>query len=296
MQLFNTGIKSMSTSPSTIDSRGTQRHRLDLTTIIGLVCGIIVILAAIMMGGKSCLFWSVPAIVITVCGSLSALLVTFGIDQIRDVFVITRHVFLTGSWNVNELIEMFVEMARRARREGLLTLEEDIPQLNDSFLKKGVGMMVDAIEPEVIRQVLETDMRYTYRRHELGQRVYRTWAKLAPAFGMIGTLISLIQMLAQIEDPGKLGPGMAAALITTFYGAIMANLFFNPMAGKLAIRSEEEMLIKELMLEGVTSIQAGMNPQVLEEKLRSYLAPDQKNDKPTIVIGRSKQDGLNVHV
>jgi chemotaxis protein MotA len=113
---------------------------------------------------------------------------------------------------------------------------------------------------------------------------------------MIGTLISLIQMLAQIEDPGKLGPGMAAALITTFYGAIMANLFFNPMAGKLAIRSEEEMLIKELMLEGVTSIQAGMNPQVLEEKLRSYLAPDQKNDKPTIVIGRSKQDGLNVHV
>ncbi|MGI6649830.1 MAG: motility protein A [Bacillota bacterium] len=270
-------------------------RKLDFMTVSGLFCGIMAISVAIIMGGNCVIFWNLPSVLITVCGSFAALLITFGAAQIRNVLIITKHVFLSKSWDLHELIGILVAMARKARRHGLLALEEDIPQLSDPFFQKAVRMIVDAIEPEMIRQVLETDMRFTARRHELGQRVYRTWAGLAPAFGMIGTLIGLIQMLAQIEDPSKLGEGMALALITTFYGVVMANLILNPMTGKLALRSEEELLIKELILEGVTSIQAGLNPRVLEEKLGSFLAPDQRADSVPPLTGMVEQGDIKAH-
>ena len=172
-----------------------------------------------------------------------------------------------------EIIDIFANLARKARREGLLGLEDDIERLEDPFYQKGIRLMVDALDPDLIKDILETEMHYTGERHELGQRVFKTWGGLAPAFGMIGTLIGLIQMLAKLDDPSSLGPAMALALLTTFYGSLLANLILLPMAGKLELRSEQELLAKELILEGVIGIQSGMNPRILEEKLKAFIGP-----------------------
>ncbi|TDA69413.1 MAG: motility protein A [Clostridia bacterium] len=248
-------------------------QRSDRTTMVGIVAGVAVIVTALMLGGNILLFWNIPSVLITIGGSLAGVTISFDIAQLRGAFQVARQVLLTKNWDIDNLIAIFYELARKARREGLLALEDDIGRLDDPFYQKGIRMMVDAIEPEVIRSVLEAEMDYTTQRHELGQRLLRTWAELAPAFGMIGTLIGLIQMLAQLEDPSKLGPGMAVALITTFYGAILANLILIPMANKLALRHEEEMAAKELMIEAITSIQSGINPRILEDKLRAFQSP-----------------------
>lgn len=248
-------------------------RKTDALTILGILCGVAAITLAINMGGNLRMFINLPSVLITVVGSFSAVMVHFGIEELKNVFAVTAHAFKARQWQPLELIGLLTELARKARREGLLALEDDIERLDDAFFQKGLRMVVDAIDPEVIREVLETDMEYTEERHELGQRVYRVWAGLAPAFGMIGTLIGLIQMLAKLNDPSALGPGMAVALITTFYGTIMANLLFTPLAGKLALRGEQEMLMRRLILEGLISIQAGMNPRILEEKLKSFIPP-----------------------
>lgn len=248
-------------------------QRSDMTTMVGIVAGVGVIVLALTFGGNILLFWNVPSVLITIGGSLAGVTISFDVAQLRSAFQVARQAFFAKKWDLDNLIAIFYELARKARREGLLALEDDIGRLDDPFYQKGIRMMVDAIEPEVIRSVLEAEMEYTTQRHELGQRIFRSWAELAPAFGMIGTLIGLIQMLAQLEDPSKLGPGMAVALITTFYGAILANLVLIPIANKLALRHEEEMAAKELMIEAITSIQSGINPRVLEDKLRAFQAP-----------------------
>jgi len=237
------------------------------------MCGVAAIILAIEMGGDLKMFINIPSVLITVVGSFSAILIHFGIEEIRSVFAVTGHAFRAPDWKPWELIGLLTDLARKARREGLLALEDDINRVEDPFFQKGLRMVVDAIDAEIIREVLETDIEFTEERHQRGQRVYRAWAGLAPAFGMIGTLIGLIQMLANLNDPDALGPGMAVALITTFYGSIMANLLFTPLAGKLALRGEEEMLVRRLILEGLISIQSGMNPRLLEEKLKSFLPP-----------------------
>ncbi|MGB9885491.1 MAG: motility protein A [Moorellales bacterium] len=248
-------------------------RKTDVLTIVGILCGFAAILLAIQMGGTLKMFINIPSILITVVGSFSAILIHFGMDEVKSVLAITGHAFRAPDWKPAELISLLTDLARKARREGLLALEDDINRVDDPFFQKGLRMVVDAIDPEVIREVLETDIECTEERHQRGQRVYRAWASLAPAFGMIGTLIGLIQMLAKLDDPSALGPGMAVALITTFYGSIMANLLFTPLAGKLALRGEEEMLVRRLVLEGLISIQSGMNPRLLEEKLKSFLPP-----------------------
>lgn len=248
-------------------------RKTDVLTVLGILCGVAAITISISMGGNLKMFINIPSLLITVVGSFSAVMVHFGIEEIKNVFAVTAHAFKTQDWKPLEVIGLLTDLARKARREGLLALEDDISRLDDPFFQKGLRMVVDAIDPEVIREVLETDMEYTEERHQLGQRVYRAWASLAPAFGMIGTLIGLIQMLAKLDDPSALGPGMAVALITTFYGSIMANLLFTPLAGKLALRGEQEMLMRRLILEGLISIQSGMNPRILEEKLKSFIPP-----------------------
>ncbi|GAW92925.1 motility protein A [Calderihabitans maritimus] len=245
--------------------------KFDLMTVIGIVVGIALITLAIYMGGNMALFWNLPSILITVCGSFTALLINYDFNQIKKVFRIVKQVFTTPGQDPRELIEIFAELARKARREGLLALEDDINRIDDPFFAKGIQLMVDALEAEMIRDILETDIAYTVQRHRLGQEVFRTWANLAPGFGLIGTLIGLIQMLAKLDDPSALGPSMAVALLTTFYGALMANLLLTPIAGKLALRSEEEVLNKRLILEGIIAIQSGVNPRILEEKLNAFI-------------------------
>ncbi|WP_366922988.1 motility protein A [Metallumcola ferriviriculae] len=255
--------------------------RLDLMTVVGILAGMAVVIAGIATSGSLMLFWNLPSVLITVCGSFTALLIKFNFDQIKKVLVTTKMAFTTSPTERTELVERFSWLAKKARREGLLALEDEINEEEDLFFAKGMQMMVDAMEPELIREILETDISQTQRRHELGQDVFNTWALLAPAFGMIGTLIGLIQMLSKLDDPSALGPSMAVALLTTFYGALLANLIFIPIVGKLGLKSDEELLGKKIIIEGIIGIQSGMNPRILDEKLKAFLPPDARNAEGT---------------
>ncbi|CEP68906.1 MotA/TolQ/ExbB proton channel [Moorella glycerini] len=248
-------------------------RRIDYMTVAGIIAGIGLMGGALVMGGNPKLFLNIPSLMVTVGGSFAAVLINFSFQDVKNVFGTVKQAFTTDLMDPEELIELFGELARKARREGLLALEDDANRLNDPFFSKGIQMMVDAMEPEMIREILETDMAYMARRHEIGQGIFKTWGNLAPSFGLIGTLIGLVQMLAKLDKPETLGPSMALALITTFYGAIMAYMIFIPLAGKLSLRSEQEMMLHQMMLEGIISIQSGVNPRILEERLRSFLAP-----------------------
>lgn len=261
-------------------------RRIDYMTVAGIVAGIGLMAGSLLMGGNPKLFWNVPSLMVTVGGSFAAVLINFSFQDVKNVFGTVKQAFTTDLMDPEELIELFGELARKARREGLLALEDDADRLDDPFFKKGIQMMVDAMEPETIRQILETDMAYMARRHEIGQSIFKAWGNLAPAFGMIGTLMGLVQMLAKLDSPEALGPSMALALITTFYGAIMAYMIFIPLAGKLGLRSEQEMMLHQMMLEGIITIQSGVNPRILEERLRSFL-PNRSNSRS---LGANKPD------
>jgi chemotaxis protein MotA len=248
--------------------------RLDFLSMVGLVGGAAVLVVAIFLGGNANIFWSLSAVLITVGGTFCATMLTYGLQELSAAFKALRYVFSFQLRSPQELIELFVELARKARREGLLGLEDDIDRLDDPFFKKSLRLMVDALEPEAIKDILNIDIETTRERHLTNQGVFKTLGTYAPSFGMAGTLIGLVNMLSQLDDPASLGPSMAVALLTTFYGMIMAYLFFLPIAGKLEQRSRVEILNKELMLEAVISIQSGINPRILEERLWSFLSPD----------------------
>ncbi|HHX74345.1 MAG TPA: motility protein A [Firmicutes bacterium] len=249
---------------------------MDILTVLGIVLGLSLVLGAIAMEGNLVVFWSFSSLMITVGGSFAALLINFQMPQIKMVFQITRKAFLEEVKDIGEYISLFVTLGQKARREGLLALEDDLAGLDDDFLAGGMQMVIDGLDPEMIRDIMETEIEATAARHRLGQDVFRTWGTLAPAFGMIGTLIGLIQMLTNLDDPSRIGPGMAVALITTFYGALLANLLFIPLAGKLSIRSEAESAAKMAIIEGVLAIQAGTNPRILQEKLKAFASPGER--------------------
>ncbi|MBO8167981.1 MAG: MotA/TolQ/ExbB proton channel family protein [Thermoanaerobacteraceae bacterium] len=256
--------------------------RLDMMTIIGIVAGLAVIIIAIVLGGNIGLFINIQGILITLFGSFAALLINFNFNQISKVFATVKQVFIAEPSQPLDIVERFSELAKRARREGLLALEDEIDEEADPFFAKSIQLMVDGLEPELIREIMENNMENMRKRHELGQRVINTWAELAPAFGMIGTLIGLIQMLSKLDDPSALGPSMSVALLTTFYGALLANLILIPIAGKLALKNEEEMLEKRIILEGVLGIQSGMNPRILEEKLKVFIPPSEREKEQSL--------------
>lgn len=253
--------------------------RLDLMTIVGSIAGLGVILAAIITSSSFGLFWSVPAILIAVGGSFFAVIIQYDFDHVRSVLAVARQAYRMKLTPPKEIIAVFSDLAKKARKEGLLALEDEEDAIDDPLFSKGLQLMVDAIDPETIRNILETEMVSMQDRHDLGQNIFRSWATLAPAFGMIGTLVGLIQMLSQLDDPSALGPGMSVALLTTFYGSLVSNLVMKPIAGKLALRSEEEMRIKKIILEGVIAIQSGMNPRILEEQLKAYVPPDNRKEE-----------------
>lgn len=248
--------------------------RLDFLSMVGLVGGAAVLVVAIFLGGNANIFWSLSAVLITVGGTFCATMLTYGLQELSAAFKALRYVFSFQLRSPQELIELFVELARKARREGLLGLEDDIDRLDDPFFKKSLRLMVDALEPEAIKDILNIDIEATVERHQRSQTVFKTMATYSPSFGMAGTLIGLVNMLSQLDDPSSLGPSMAVALLTTFYGVLMAYMVFLPIAGKLEQRTQAEVLNKELMLEAVISIQSGINPRILEERLWSFLSPD----------------------
>nr|WP_094547659.1 MotA/TolQ/ExbB proton channel family protein [Petroclostridium xylanilyticum] len=246
---------------------------MDIATIIGFVLGLFFILLSIAMGGPLMLFYNVPSIMITLGGTFCATLIQYPLDKFINAFKTIKHAVKVRALAPAEIIRGIIELANIARKEGLLALEEAAAQIDDKFLQKGVLLIVDGTDPELVRNILETELAFIEGRHKESQGIFEAMASYGPAYGMIGTLIGLIQMLNKLSDPSTIGPAMAVALITTFYGSILANFIFTPIAGKLKVRSAEEILLKEVMIEGLLSIQAGENPRIIEEKLKAFLAP-----------------------
>lgn len=248
----------------------------DIMTVVGMVLGFGLILWSISAESNIMTFVSVSGLAITIGGSFAAVLVTYPVSQIKSVFKITMQSFKDSTMSSIEIINSFTNLSKKARREGLLSLEDEIDKIDDKFLKKGLQMVVDGIEPEVIKDIMELEIAEMERRHGGGSSVFKAWGAYAPGFGMIGTLIGLIAMLADLSDSDALASGMSTALITTFYGSLLANMILLPLASNLDYKSGLEAANKEMMLEGILAIQSGVNPRIVEEKLTAYLSPNEK--------------------
>ena len=246
---------------------------MDITTFIGIVLGFVLVGGAIAMGTGAAGFLNFPAMLITMGGTVAATLIAFSLREIRSVIAVTRKAFFHRRDNIPGIIKTMLRFALKARREGILALESEMETVRDPFIVKSLQLAIDGTSPEIMEGVLRTEVRRIEERHALGQRLHRTMGLFAPAFGMIGTLIGLVKMLQSMNDPSTLGPGMAVALITTFYGALAANLVFLPIAAKLKMRSEQEVLVKEVIIAGILSIQSGDNPRIVEQKLQVYVSP-----------------------
>lgn len=247
---------------------------MDLATIIGILVAFGLVIAA--LGGDGFLFLDFSSLLIVVGGTIGAVLVTHPLESVLGVARIIRKTFMSKADDPAALIAQFVDYATRVRREGILSLEADLKNIPDDFLRKGLQLTVDGLDPQLIQEIMETEISCLEERHLKGAEILLTFGTLAPGMGMIGTIIGLVLMLKRMNDPSTIGPAMAVALLTTFYGAILANLVFNPMAGKLRARSREEVLIRTMILEGIMSISRGENPRILEEKLNSYLPPKER--------------------
>jgi chemotaxis protein MotA len=252
---------------------------MDIATIGGIAAAFVFLsLGIVFAQGSFLLFFDPPSIMITVLGSLSGLTASYPLSYILGIGKIVRFAFFAPEQNSKEMIITLVSFSEKARREGLLALEDDLDELDDEFLKKGIQLVVDGTDPELVRRVMETELEYIMSRHDKGKKLFDDWSLLAPAFGMIGTLMGLILMMVNLEDKSAIGPGMSTALITTLYGAILANAVLIPIANKLEIRSNEEILLKLIMIEGTLSIQAGDNPRIVRDKLIAYLEPAQRDE------------------
>ncbi|MBW1980206.1 MAG: MotA/TolQ/ExbB proton channel family protein [Deltaproteobacteria bacterium] len=249
---------------------------MDIATFAGIFSAFALVLSAIMMGGGLGLFVNVPSLMIVAGGTLGATLINYPLKEVFKVVKVVRNAFFAKQFSPAEAIANFVTLAGQARREGILALEPAIKDMDDEFARTGLQLAMDGMEPESIQAILETELEYIQERHKLGAEIFTTMGTFAPALGMIGTLIGLVQMLQTMDDPSTIGPAMAVALLTTFYGAIMANIIFNPIAGKLRTRSTEEVLAKELTIEGVMCIAKGENPRILEQRLKAFIAPKQR--------------------
>ncbi len=242
---------------------------MDLATLVGLVGAILVVGAAIVLGGAPSAFVNVPSMIIVVVGSLLITLMKFSLGQFLNSVKVAIKAFIFKVPDSEELISKSVELANSARSGGLLALED--AEVPDEFYKKAVNLVVDGHDPEIVKSILNKDMELTLKRHKDGQSVFKAIGDVAPAMGMIGTLIGLVQMLSVMDDPKQIGPSMAVALLTTLYGAMIANMIAIPIADKLALRSTEERLAKLLIIDAVLGIQGGQNPRVIQDVLKNYL-------------------------
>ncbi len=246
---------------------------MDLATIIGIVIGSGLIVFTIATGQGAEMFFHIPSLLIVGGGMIASTLISFTLKEVLGVVGIIRKAFFSDPADGAAMIEQIVALSKKARKEGLLAIDKDVNEITDSFLRGGMEMVVDGTEPELIRAVMETELSYTQSRHAKGAQILNAFGTYAPAFGMIGTLMGLVQMLSKLDDPSKIGGGMAVALITTFYGSVFANLIFLPLAGKLQANSGTETIMKEMIIEGVLAIQFGEHPNTIHRKLSNFLAP-----------------------
>jgi chemotaxis protein MotA len=248
---------------------------LDSATLLGVIGGSLLVLVSIFLGGDVGLFFNTPSFLLVVGGTAATIFIRYPMSDVLGTLRIVRQAFFYELKDQSEIINDFINLSNVARRDGLLALERI--KFDDPFLAKGIGFCVDGAETRQIESILLRDIQSMRSRHQSGQAILRAISASAPAFGMIGTLIGLVQMLTGMDDPKKIGPGMAVAILTTLYGALIAYLFAIPIADKLAYRSTEETDRKLLILEGILALKKGENPRMLEETLHAFLAPRERD-------------------
>lgn len=250
---------------------------MDKATLIGFLVGALSLIISILLGGPLTTFWDLPSVFVVVGGTIASLMINFSMKEVMSVLKVIKNVFFEKEESLVKVIDLLVSLAEKARREGILAIEKALDEVDDPYLKGGLRLAVDGSEPDVIKDSMEIELDNMEKRHKKGQKIVDATATFGPAYGMIGTLIGLINMLKTLEDPSTIGAGMAVALITTFYGAVIANFLCLPLKGKLESNSAREITKKELIIEGVIGIQGGDNPRMLRSKLETYLAPEERS-------------------
>ncbi|MDF1566958.1 MAG: motility protein A [Spirochaetaceae bacterium] len=251
---------------------------MDIATLGGIGGGLILIISAFVIAGNNIMGLVDPtSLIVVIFGSFAGVLAASPMARALGFMKYLNIAMRVPVFqNKMELITQLVQFADNARKEGLLSLDDSLNEVEDDFLRGGLRLVVDGTDPDVIKRILYTNLDQVESRHENGIGLFEKWAKLAPAFGMIGTLLGLIGMMSNLEDTSSIGPNMAVALVTTLYGSIFANLILSPIQFKLEDRHKEEMQIKEIMVQGILSIQSGDNPRILEDKLLTFLPPDER--------------------
>jgi len=245
---------------------------MDLATIIGLLCAIALVIFGIKLPNLTA-FIDLNSVYITLGGAVAATIAAFPAAKLLNAMGILKNAFFIKKVSQVDIIKLLVEFAEQARREGILALEARAMEINDEFLRKGIQLAVDGTEPDLIKDILTTEITFTESRHDEGSKIFDFLAAMGPSFGMIGTLIGLVLMLGNMSDVESIGPNMAVALLTTLYGSLLSNAICLPIVEKLKGYSRKEILIKELMLEGIMSLQSGDNPRIVEQKLTAFLEP-----------------------
>ena len=274
--MLASGYPGIGPGQSSADRRKSSggKHSMDLATLLGLIGALAAILVSILMGGSATTFVNLPGLIIVLGGTFAVTLMKFPLAHTLGAFGVATKAFVHKPERATELIEQSVELATIGRKEGLLGLEQ--VEVKNAFLRKGIQFVVDGHEPELVDRMLSKDIDLTIERNEEGIQIFKAIGDVAPAMGMIGTLIGLVQMMANMDDPKAIGPAMAVALLTTLYGSVIANAIALPIADKLNHRNREESTRRQLVLESVRSIQEGMNPRVMEELLNTYLPNKQR--------------------
>ncbi|WP_319466256.1 MotA/TolQ/ExbB proton channel family protein [uncultured Pseudodesulfovibrio sp.] len=247
---------------------------MDIVTLLGMAVGLSLIFGAIVIGGAVDVFINIPGMMIVIGGTLASIMVAFPFEEVIQAFNAAFKMFVQRKTKVRDVVNIMVKVAEISRREGLVALEN--VQTENMVLKKSCQLIADNADPDLIRTTLTIEINSMRRRHQVGQDVFKRLAALAPSFGMMGTLIGLVQMLSQLDNPKSIGPAMAVALLTTFYGSAMATLLFIPIGAKLRARTLQEQLHLEVIFEGAKSILENNNPRLVYEKLSSFLAPGER--------------------
>ncbi|MFP6834523.1 MAG: flagellar motor protein PomA [Pseudomonadales bacterium] len=247
---------------------------MDLATLVGLIGAFSIVISAMVLGGSAGMFVNVPSLLIVLVGTLFVVLMKFSIGQFVGAVKVAVKAFSFKLAKPESIIEEVVELADAARQGGLLSLEGK--EVSSNFLAKGIQLLVDGHDADVVRTLLMKDLHQTIQRHEWGAKIFAAMGDVGPAMGMIGTLIGLVAMLANMDDPKSIGPAMSVALLTTLYGAMFANMFALPIADKLALRRDEEGRVKSMIIDALMAIQGGQNPRVIDSMLKAYLPESQR--------------------
>lgn len=247
---------------------------MDLATIVGLIGALALIVVSMMMSGDLIMFVNGPSLVIVFGGTIFACMAKFGLGQFLSAGKVAGKSFTSKLPDPQELIVEIVGLADEARKGGLLSLEGK--EVSSDFLQRGIQLLVDGHDPDVVKGLLTRDKNQAVERHKVGSDIFAAMTDMAPAMGMIGTLIGLVAMLANMDDPKSIGPAMAVALLTTLYGAIIANAVCGPISDKLKIRAGDEAMVKSLVIDALLAIQNGQNPRVIDSMLRNYLPEGQR--------------------